>query len=286
LSIVRRVVLRLLARGWSERRACRALQIQRSTVRYQARPESELNARLRVELRDFSGRRKRWGARRAERALRRKGIEVNHKRVWRLWREESLQVPARKRRRRRLDWTWERPCTARRPNQAWGIDFLFLRTEYGRMLKLLNVVEEYTRECLEIRVGWKLDSRHVIETLDELVEERGAPSYVRCDNGPEFIAEVVKEWAESRGIEMVYIEPGSPWQNGYVESFNGKLRDECLNGELFYSRGEAQVIVDAWREDYNQERPHSALGGLTPAEFAARSSPHGGMSKGSGHDLN
>ncbi len=259
--------------------------MSRAAVRYVRRPEDPVNVDLRKDLRKLSERHRRWGVRRAHEWVRRRGREVNHKRVGRIWREEQLQVPPRKRRRKRPGWTWERPCTAIRMNQAWGIDFMYDRTQYGRNLKILNVVDEYTRECLESRVEWKMNSRHVLETLDELVFKRGKPRYIRSDNGSEFIAKVVEEWARVQGIGMVYIEPGSPWQNGFVESFNGKMRDECLNGELFFSRAEAQVIVDRWCDEYNRDRPHSSLGYLTPTEVAARARDLGPWGQGY-HALN
>ena len=200
--------------------------------------------------------------------LRRGGLKVNHKRVERLWREASLPLPRRRKRRRRGPKLLGRLVTASCPNEVWSYDFLWDRTETGRRLKILTVVDEYTRECLEIRVEPKMDSRHVLETLDELMRERGAPRYTRCDNGAEFVAHRLTRWLHGRGTRPLFIEPGSPWQNGFVESFHAKLRDECLNEELFYSRGECQVIVDWWRRVYNHQRPHSALGFKTPAEVA------------------
>jgi transposase InsO family protein len=265
---LRKVVERMKEESISERRVCKAFQVSRGSIRYEARPEDPVNVLLRVELRKLSKRCRRWGARKMHRKVQAYGYPVNHKRVGRLWQEEKLQVPPRKRRRKRTDRVWERPMEAQEANEAWGMDFMFDRTEYGRKMKLFNVVDEYTRESLEIRAEWKMNSLDVIETLDELIHERGAPRYIRCDNGPEFIAERLQEFLKAQGVRVVYIEPGSPWQNGYTESFNGRFRDECLNEELFYSRGECQVIADRWREEYNQERPHSALGYLTPAEFA------------------
>ena len=203
--------------------------------------------------------------------IRAKGWMVNHKRIERLQREESLLVPRRKKRRRRGASKFERRMEANGPNEVWSYDFVFDRTQYGQKLKMLVVLDEYTRECLEIRVEKRMTSKEVIETLDELMAERGAPMYTRSDNGPEFIAGELVAWLRDQGVEPLFIEPGSPWENGYVESFNGKLRDECLNEELFFSRAEAQVIVDWFRVVYNQERPHSSLGFKTPAEFAMES---------------
>ena len=165
-----------------------------------------------------------------------------------------------------------RPRPATKPNEVWSFDFVHHRTEYGEKLKMLTVLDEYTRECLEIRVEKRMDSNGVMETLDELMTERGAPRYTRTDNGPEFIAAKLRRWLrKEKGVLPVLIDPGSPWQNGFVESFNGKLRDECLDGELFFSRAEAQLIVDGFRKEYNTERPHSALGYKTPAQVARES---------------
>jgi transposase InsO family protein len=200
--------------------------------------------------------------------LRRQGYTVNHKRVERLWRLDGLPLRRRRKRKRRLPDAQARPRPATCPNEVWCYDFLFDRTEYGQKLKILTVLDEYTRECLEVRVEKRMDSRHVMETLDELMQERGVPTYTRSDNGSEFIAERLRNWLSGRGTEPVFIEPGSPWENGFAESFHASLRDECLNEEIFYSRGECQVLVDWWRRMYNAERPHSSLGYRTPMEAA------------------
>ena len=197
--------------------------------------------------------------------IRRQGHPVNHKRIERIWRQEALWVPKRKRRRIRRTPFLERPAPASRPNEVWSYDFVSDLTEYGQKLKMLTVVDEFTRECLEIRVEKRMRSKDVLETLDELMMERGVPTYTRSDNGPEFIAKQLESWLKEKGVKVLHIEPGSPWENGFVESFNGKLRDECLNEEIFWSRAEAQVIVDWWREVYNQQRPHRSLGFKTPA---------------------
>jgi transposase InsO family protein len=269
LKVERALVQLLVGRGLSERRACASLAVCRMSIRYEARPEDEINEQLRGELHEISERHRRYGKPRMAAILNRR-YGVNHKRVERLLREERLQVPRRRRRRRLWTPVWERPREARAPNEVWSYDFVHHRTEYGQKLKMFTVIDEYTRECLEIRVEKRMRYRDVMETLDELFTERGAPKYARCDNGAEFIAEPLQDWLRGLGVTPVYIEPGSPWQNGYIESFNGKLRDECLNEELFYSRGEAQVVVDGYRESYNTERPHSSLGYLAPAEIAAR----------------
>lgn len=258
----------LRANGMSERRACRHLGADRSSVRYDHRPEDPVNDLVREELLKLSRRHRRYGTPRMTALLRRGGLSVNHKRVERIWGEEGLPLPRRRPRKRFRGLGGARPQPATRPNEVWSYDFVHDRTVAGDKLKMLTVVDEYTRECLEIRVERQMDSRHVLETLDELITERGVPRYTRSDNGPEFVSKTLTGWLRGRGVEPVFIEPGSPWENGYVESFNGKLRDECLNEEIFWSRAEAQVVTDWWREVYNLERPHSSLGFKTPAEVA------------------
>lgn len=196
-------------------------------------------------------------------------FRVNHKRIERLYRQEGLQLPRKRPKKRRSgEGGGKGRHEAFRKDDVWSLDFIFDRTEDGKKLKILTVLDEYTRECLELRVGKRLDSRHVIETLDELMNERGKPSYTCTDNGPEFISKKLNKWLEDEGVQPIQIEPGSPWQNGFVESFHGKLRDECLNEEMFWSRGEAQVVMDWYRRIYNDLRPHRALGNKTPAEYA------------------
>ena len=200
--------------------------------------------------------------------VRREGYRVNHKRVERLWKLEGLPLVRKRSRKRKRSYCLGRGPEATRPNEVWSYDFIHDRTEYGQRLKMLTVLDEYTRECLEIRVDKRMDSRHVMETLEELIAERGVPRYARSDNGAEFVSRRLTEWLREKGVESIFIEPGSPWENGYLESFHGKLRDECLNEEIFWSRGEAQVVVDWYRDVYNSERPHSSLGYRTPAEVA------------------
>jgi putative transposase len=267
----------LKGQGMSERRACRLLKADRSSVRYRRRPEDPVNGLIREELRKLSRRHRRYGTPRMTALLRRQGHPVNHKRVERLWAQEGLPLPRQRPRRRARGAGEARPQPATKPNEVWSFDFVHDQTIGGDKLKMLTVVDEYTRECLEIRVERKMDSRHVLETLDELITERGIPGYTRSDNGPEFISKRLTSWLRKKGVTPMFIEPGSPWENGYVESFNGKLRDECLNEERFWSRAEAQVITDWWREVYNRERPHSALGFKTPAEVAleSRKGPEG-----------
>ena len=230
-------------------------------------PDEELA--LRAFLRDFARRRPRWGWRRAAKAARDAGWRVNHKRVHRLWRDEGLRVPHRKKKRplRGIGVPVGAMCPIR-PGVIWALDFQFDQTSDGRLLKLLNVIDEYTRECLAIDVGRSIDADGVVTCLERIARERGAPAYVRFDHGPEFIAYAVADWCRFNGTGTVFIDPGSPWQNAWIESFNGRLRDEFLNGQLFDTMLEAQVLLEAWRIDYNTERPHSSLGWRSPAQFA------------------
>jgi transposase InsO family protein len=267
---MREVVNRLREKGMSQRAACRHLGVDRTSMRYEPKGEARLNALIREELKRLARRHRRYGSPRMTALLRREGYGVNHKRVERLWREESLSLPRARRRRRRGGGLRDRPQPATRPGEVWSYDFIFDRTQGGRKLKILTVIDEFTRECLELRVEARIKSRDVLETLDELMTERGVPRYTRSDNGPEFIARELTDWLKEKGIEPIFIEPGSPWQNGFVESFHGKLRDECLEEEIFWTRAEAQVIVDWYREVYNEQRPHSSLGYQTPAEVAQR----------------
>jgi len=219
----------------------------------------------------------RYGYRRVTALLRREGWRVNHKRVERLWRREGLKVPQKQPKRGRL-WLNDGSCLRLRPehrNHVWSYDFVADRTHDGRPLRMLTIVDEYTRECLTIDVARRLGSNDVLERLADLMVERGTPDYIRSDNGPEFTAHAVRGWLERVGVKTLFIEPGSPWENGYVESFNGKFRDELLNGELFYTLTEAKVLIERWRNDYNRIRPHSALGYRPPAPEAIRPLPQG-----------
>jgi len=264
-------VRQLVDRGIvSQRRACQIVEVSRSCVRYEPRLRPQ-EATLRQEIRILAGRHKRFGYRRIAALLRRKGIAVNSKRVHRIWKAEGLPLPARRPKRRRTGPRGEMIRTAERPNHVWTYDFLEDRTERGGRLKILAVLDEYSRESLAIRVERSIDSQKVIETLRRLVMQRGAPDHIRSDNGPEFVAQAVQEWIRASGSRTIFISPGSPWENAYIESFNGKFRDECLNMEVFVSGAEAQMIVEAWRKDYNERRPHSSLGYETPGEFADRS---------------
>ncbi len=253
----------------AERRACRVLGQSRATQRRVLRvaeDEPRLVARI-TELASAYGR---YGYRRITALLRREGWRVNAKRVARIWREQGLKVPRRQPKRRRL-WLADGSCVRRRaerPNHVWSYDFVFDRTHDGRPIRMLVIVDEYTRECLAIDVARTLRSEQVLERLFDLFLRRGTPDSIRSDNGAEFTATAVRDWLGKIGVKTLYIEPGSPWENGYVESFNGKLRDELLNGELFYTLQEAQILIERWRRDYNEIRPHSSLGYRPPAPEA------------------
>jgi len=229
-----------------------------------------------VELASKYGR---YGYRRITAMLRQKGWQVNHKRGERLWRIERLKVPQKQPKRRRL-WLNDGSCVRRRPqhkNHVWSYDFVQTRTMEGRAVRLLTMMDEYTRECLAIRVERRLSSEEVIETLSDLFVQRGVPEYLRSDNGPEFVAQTLRDWLARLRVQTLYIEPGSPWENGYIESFNGKLRDELLNLEIFDTLYEAQVLIERWRMEYNTRRPHSSLGYRppTPEAFEPFSASYG-----------
>jgi putative transposase len=265
----RRVAGMLMERfGVSQRRACRVIGQARSTQRLTAPVRNEEEQQLRAWLREFSTRRPRWGWRRAADALRREGWRINHKRVRRRWREEGLRVVARKRKQPLRGTGHVGGFCPIRPNVLWALDFQFDQTADAQTLKLLNVIDEYTRECPAIVVDRSIDADKVVATLDRIAAERGAPAYLRFDHGPEFIAAAVADWCRFNATTTVFIEPGSPWQNAWIESFNGRLRDELLNGELFDNLLEARVVIEDWRIDYNINRPHSGLANLTPNEFA------------------
>ncbi|WP_110808572.1 IS3 family transposase [Mycolicibacterium iranicum] len=255
--------------GVSERRACTVVGIHRSTMRLTPSPVTAEEAELRAWLRRFSTDRPRWGWRRAAKMARRAGWQVNNKRIRRLWREEGLRVPQRRRKKRLTGiGVTVGAMSPIRPNAIWAMDFQFDTTADARTLKLLNVIDEFTREALAIEVDRSIDADGVVAVLDRLALTHGAPHYMRFDNGPEFVAHAVSDWCRFNGAGSLFIDPGSPWQNAFVESFNGRLRDELLNSWRFDSLLEARVIIEDWRRDYNANRPHTAHGELTPAEFA------------------
>jgi transposase InsO family protein len=250
----------------TERRACRVLGQPRTTQRYQpivVDDEAALTTAI-VRLASQYGR---YGYRRVTALLRAEGWQVNHKRVERIWRREGLKVPSKQPKHGRL-WLNDGSCIRLRPswpNHVWAYDFVQARTHDGRAFRMLTVIDEYTRECLAIEVARKLRHDDVLACLTDLFTRLGPPDHIRSDNGAEFTAIAVRDWLPRVGVKTLYIEPGSPWENGYNESFNGKLRDELLNGEIFYTLQEAKVLIEQWRRHYNTIRPHSALGYRPPA---------------------
>jgi putative transposase len=267
----RRAVARLQdAFGVSERRACAVVGQHRSTQRLCPRPAPADDAKLRSRLRQIARRHTRWGWRMAHALLLREGWVINKKRTRRVWREEGLRRPPSCRKHRRLSLDQAERLRGEYPNHVWALDFQFDETADQRRLKLLNILDEATREALVMRVGRTCTADTVVDVIEALVAERGAPAHLRMDNGPEMIAWALRDWCRMSGTGTIYIEPGSPWENPWVESFNGRVRDECLNVEEFGTMFEAQVVVEAWRIEYNTFRPHSALGYLTPAEYAAK----------------
>jgi putative transposase len=255
----------------SQRRACKVVGQARATQRHAPRPDAE-EKRLRDRLNEFSRQRPRAGYRTACGQLRQEGLRVNPKRVQRLWREEGLKVPRKQCKRRRLGASenGSQRLKATRPNEVWSYDFVSDQTRDGRRLRFLCVVDEFTRECLALEVRRSFRGREGIAVLARLIAQRGAPAHLRSDNGPEFVAQAVQAWLKAQAVGPLFIAPGSPWENAYVESFNSRLRDEHLNREAFASLLEAQVLSAGWRRDYNEARPHSSLEYLAPAVFAAR----------------
>ena len=255
--------------GVPERRACRVLGQHRSTQRkIPTTPDDE--AALTADILALAIQYGRYGYRRITAMLRRAGWVVNVKRVERIWRREGLKVPQKQPKRGRL-WLNDGSCIRLRPeypNHVWSYDFVEDRTHNGRKFRMLNVIDEFTRECIAIKVSRKLKAVDVIDVLSDLFILRGIPGHIRSDNGPEFIARALREWIATVGAKTAYIMPGSPWENGSCESFNSKLRDELLDGEIFYSLKEAQIVIEEWRQHYNTVRPHSSMGYKPPAPEA------------------
>lgn len=265
----RAIVKDLVQRGkCSERRACQLLAASRMTVRYDRQVRSDEQA-LRERIRELTEKHKRYGMRLILAKLRREAWRVNKKRVHRIWKEEGLQRKRKRRKKRASGPSQDVTMKAEYPNHVWSYDFTEDRTERGGKLRTFNVVDEFTRECLHIRVDRSIGSAKVIASLEWLFLLHGAPEYIRSDNGPELVAKALQSWLAERGAKTIYITPGSPWENAYIESFNDKFRDECLNMHVFTDGRHAQDVIEAWRHEYNTERPHSSLKYMTPAEFAA-----------------
>jgi len=253
--------------GLSQRRACRLTRLCRGTWQYEAKPESPENRALRARIKELAVQRRRFGSFRIWRLLRREGQKVNRKRVERLYGEERLSLRLKRRKKQAAAVRVPLP-TPTGPNQAWSMDFVWDWLRGGRRVKMLTIVDDFTRECVAIEVDFGLNGKRVTQVLDRLIEERGKVAGIRSDNGPEFAGNAMDGWAYSKGVKLDFIRPGKPNENAFIESFNGRLREECLNDNQFLTMVETQTVIEAWRKDYNEQRPHSSLRGLTPSEFA------------------
>jgi transposase InsO family protein len=250
----------------SERRACKTIGQLRSSYRYQAKPDPDQD-RLRDRVCEVASEFSRYGYRQVTNILKMEGFEVGKDRVYRIWREEGLKVPQKAPKRSRL-WVADGSLIRLRPehrHHVWSYDFVADRTHNGTPYKILNIIDEFSRECLASFVARRIRSQDVILVLADLFLKHGCPKHIRSDNGPEFVAKLLKNWLKGLQVKPLYIEPGSPWENGYCESFNGKMRFELLDGEIFYTLTEARIIIERWRNHYNTKRPHSSLGGRPPA---------------------
>lgn len=245
--------------------------MNRSSWQYEAKPESAENKALRKRICELAAQRRRFGGFRIWRLLRREGRKVNRKRVRRLYNEERLSLRLKRRKKQAAAIRVPLPAPTQ-VNEAWSMDFVWDRLRDGRRLKILTIVDDFTRECLAIEVGFGLNGVQLTRVLDRLIELRGKPSRIRSDNGPEFAGNAMDGWAYGKGVKLDFIRPGKPNENAFIESFNGRLREECLNDNQFLTLAEAQAIIAAWGRDYNDERPHGSLDGLTPTEFAERHS--------------
>lgn len=255
------------AQGLSQRRACRLVGMARTSCRYEPQRPGQ-QEKLQARLRTLAGERRRFGYRRLTVLLRREGWAVNHKRVYRLYGQEGLQV--RRRKRKRMGAVQRQSCTTpTQSNQRWSMDFVCDALTDGRKFRSLNIVDDYNRECLAAEVDTSIPGARVVRVLERLRDRRGLPEVLVSDNGPEFVGQALDVWAYQQGVKLHFIEPGKPVQNAFIESFNGKMRDECLNEHWFGSLREARETVEAWRRDYNEVRPHSSLGHRTPLEFTA-----------------
>ena len=257
--------------GLSERRSCRLVGLSRGTRFYQAKPRPGDEA-VRQRMREIAEKKRRWGCPLIHRVLRREGLVQNHKRTERLYREEGLSIRMKKRKKRACHLRVEMPAP-QRANQRWSMDFVSDRVWMGRRFRVFTLVDDFTRECLALEVDTSIGGARVAHVLDRVVAERGRPDFIRCDNGPEFTGQALDEWAYRNGVKIDFIEPGKPTQNAFIESFNSLLRRECLNDHWFTSLQEAREIIETWRIEYNNDRPHGSLDDLTPVEFATKTSP-------------
>ena len=270
----RQLARQVVAEGrCSGRAACRILKVPRATYWYRGRPPTPAEAQLRQRLRELSAQHSRYGYRRIAALLRREGWRVGKRQVQRLRRAEGLRVPPTKRKRCRRGTSTGLPTQATHRGHVWTWDFIADATVRGGALRMLTILDEHTRECHVLWANRALRSRDVLHWLGTAIAEHGAPEYLRSDNGSEFIAKVVQRWLADHHIKTIYIDPGSPWQNGFVESFHGRFRDECLNREQLWTLTEARVVVEDFRHEYNDFRPHSRLGYASPAQFAAQRNP-------------
>ncbi|WP_407939248.1 IS3 family transposase [Microbulbifer thermotolerans] len=255
----------------SERRACSLVGLSRASMRYQSKKATE--SELAERIKEIALERRRFGYRRVHQMLRREGLKVNHKKVYRLYHEAGLAV--RKRRRRKGVMVERQPLSLpETPNHTWSMDFVMDALANGRRIKCLTIVDDFTKECLDIQVASGISGEQVVRSLDAIAAFRGYPKAIRTDQGPEFTGKALDQWAYRNGVDLKLIQPGRPTQNGYIESFNGKFRDECLNEHWFRDLAHARGLISQWRQDYNEQRPHSSLGYQTPAEFAAAFRSH------------
>lgn len=257
--------------GLSERRACRLIGLRRKSYRYVA--VTGKDAEWEKKIGDLSLEHPRYGYRRIWACLVREGAQIGRKKVWRLWKKLGLGLAGKRPKRKKAAPVKPDAMRAKRANHIWTYDFVFDRISGGRLLKMLTLVDEYTRECLAVETAASMAGADVRRVLERVCGERGCPEAIRSDNGSEFIAASVGDWLEAKGIKRILSEPGKPWQNGYIESFNGKLRDELLSRNYFYSLREAKMEIEIWRREYNTKRPHSALGYMTPTEFRGQLAP-------------
>jgi len=275
-SAKRRAVKMSQEEGWGNgMQACRALGLSRSSY-YRVGQVSVESRRIRKEVLELSGKHPRYGYRRITALLRRDGFEINAKRVARIRREEGLKVSKKQRRMKRVGLSTAERRRATRPREVWSWDFVADQTENGSNFRILTLLDEHTRECLATHAAWSVRAVDVITVLEAAIARYGAPEHIRSDNGPEFIAYAIHDWLEKAAIKTIYITPGSPWENGHIESFHDKLRDECLNRELFGTLAEARVILESWRVEYNDLRPHSSLGYMSPSEYMRQNQSDGG----------